>query len=621
MKILLITPPLTQLNTPYPATPYLKGYLKQQGHEVMQADLGIELIDRLFSRRGLQQVFDAAATTLHKKSPVHFKQMIARKDEYLFCIEGVMRFLQGRDATLATRIADTSFLPQGRRFAQMADIDWAFGAIGITERARHMATLFIEDLTDLIQHFITPHFGLSRYAESLCMRMPDFEPLHHIMQQPGNLIDTMLVELLEAKLASFSPQLVGFSIPFPGNLLGALQCGKHIRQNHPHIKIAWGGGYANTELRQLSDAKVFDYTDYVLLDDGEPSLKALVSHLEKNTPKQSLHQTFYKDANGNVTFATGDRDNHIAFDSIPTPDYSDLPLHLYISTIELTNPMHKLWSDGRWNKLTLAHGCYWAKCAFCDTSLPYIGCYDPASATTLCDHIESIMAQTGISGFHFTDEAAPPKLLRELSNEIIRRGLVISWWTNIRFEKSYTPELCALMSKAGCIAVAGGIEVASNRLLKVINKGVTIEQAATTAHHLTTHDIMVHAYLMYGFPTQSVHETIDGLEMVRQMFDAGILQSAFWHRYAMTLHSPSGIEPEKFGATRIPEPTASFANNEIAFTDHQHIDLDMLGEGLRKATYNYMHGLGLEMPLREWFAGKTPSTKIKPNWIDSIVQS
>jgi hypothetical protein len=124
---------------------------------------------------------------------------------------------------------------------------------------------------------------------------------------------------------------------------------------------------------------------------------------------------------------------------------------------------------------------------------------------------------------------------------------------------------------------------------------------------------------MYGFPGETIQETIDALELVRQMFDEGLIQSAFWHRYAMTIHSPSGIEPEKYGATLVPIKKGSFANNEIPFTDGQDIDLDMLGNGLRKATYNYMHGLAMDWPLYKWFDKKIPGTTIPPNYVAKIL--
>ena len=67
---------------------------------------------------------------------------------------------------------------------------------------------------------------------------------------------------------------------------------------------------------------------------------------------------------------------------------------------------------------------------------------------------------------------------------------------------------------------------------------------------------------MYGYPTQTEQETIDSLEMVRQMFEMGILQSGFWHQFAMTAHSPVGKNPEEFGVVpHLKEIT--FANNDI----------------------------------------------------------
>ncbi len=600
MRILLITPPFTQLNTPYPATMYLKSFLKKNGHEVMQADLGIELFKRIYTKKVFALLLDHAKQQ-NDNSPL-LCSMMEQKDQYLSCIEPVIRFLQGHEPTLATRICHTDFLPQGARFNSMTDLEWAFGTVGITEKARYLATLFIEDIADFIKEYISPYFELGRYAEHLCMRVPQFEILENTLRKHKTIIDVMIHELMAEKMELFQPQMVGFTIPFPGNLMGALQAGLYLRENHPQAIIVWGGGYVSTELRNMKSPAPFRYTDYIIPDDGEPALMALIQYIDQRKRDVSqLHNTYYINSSNQVCLAPPRKECHIPFDSLSEPDYSDLPLDSYISVIEVSNPMHKLWSDGRWNKLVLAHGCYWAKCAFCDTSLPYIKCFETTSASALCDQIEKVMTQTGQNGFHFTDEAAPPKVLRELSEEIIRRGIVISWWTNIRFEKSFTPELCALMARAGCIAVSGGLEVASNRLLKLINKGVTVEQAAQTAANLSDQGIMVHAYLMYGFPSQTFEETLDGLDTVRQMFEKGILVSAFWHRFAMTMHSPAGLHPERYGAEIIPFEIGSFANNEIPFTDHQSVNLDELGEGLRLATYNYMLGLGFDRPIKQWF--------------------
>ena len=263
----------------------------------------------------------------------------------------------------------------------------------------------------------------------------------------------------------------------------------------------------------------------------------------------------------------------------------------------------------------MAHGCYWGKCTFCDTSLDYIQRYEPLTAHILCDRIEEIVKQTGQTGFHFVDEAAPPALMRELALEIIRRKIKISWWTNIRFEKSFTRDLCLLLKASGCIAVSGGLEVASDRLLQLIQKGITVAQVAKVNRHFTQAGIMVHAYLMYGFPTQTEQETIDSLEMVRQMFQAGVLQSAYWHQFTMTAHSPVGLEPGKFNVQKETEVIGSFANNDIVHIDETGAEHEVFTEGLKKSLFNFMHGIMVDAPLHKWFDFKVPKTKVAPDFI------
>jgi hypothetical protein len=191
----------------------------------------------------------------------------------------------------------------------------------------------------------------------------------------------------------------------------------------------------------------------------------------------------------------------------------------------------------------------------------------------------------------------------------------VSWWANVRFEKSFTRDLCLLLKASGCIAVSGGLEVASDRLLELINKGITVAQVAKVSKHFSDAGIMVHAYLMYGFPTQTVQETIDSLEMVRQLFETGVLQSAFWHLFTMTAHSPVGLAPEKYKVKKRTEVLGTFANNDIEHDDPTGANHELFGFGLKKALLNYMHGACFEMPLQKWFEFKVPKTTVPPDYI------
>jgi hypothetical protein len=592
MKILLVTPPLTQLNTPYPATCQLIGFLRSKGIDAEQMDLSIELIQKLFTASYLTEIFQKAAL-LNKLSKTN-KIFLQQKDFCIKTIEPVMRFLNGKDSSLANRFSESTFWTQSKRNTSDDDLEWAFGVTGKYDRATHLCTLFLKDLCEFIQQTIDPHFELIRYAESLCLRLSEYEPLKEELKSPLSPIDQLMLDIFEKRIKESKPDMVGFSIPFPGNLYSALRCAQWLKAEYPHIKICIGGGYINTELRSLTDPSIFEIVDYILFDDGELPLLRLLTGGE-------LIRTFSLSSTGKIVRSNFDCTENIPFSEIGTLDYEGLLDNNYINLIEVTNPMHALWSNGRWNKMMLAHGCYWGKCTFCDGALDYIHRYEKAPIELIVDRMQIIMEQTEQSGFHFVDEAAPPTVLRKLAEEIIKRKLTVSYWTNVRFEKSFTPELCYLMAQSGCIAISGGLEVASPRILKLISKGITIETARESMKNFAEAGIMTHAYLMYGFPGETAQETIGSLEVVRDLFADGLIQSAFWHRYAMTVHSPSGQHPECVGARHIKQPAGSFANNEIPFTTKNEIDLEFYGNGLNLATYNYMQGTGYDLPVSKWF--------------------
>jgi hypothetical protein len=617
--IFLFTPPFTQLNTPYPATAYLKGFFNTKGIHAVQADLGIEVTLDLFSKQGLEKLFNAIEEKQSKSQDDYIlsensARIIALKDAYIKTIDDVVLFLQGKSNTLAHLICARNFLPEASRFEQIDDLKWAFGSMGKIDMAKHIATMYLEDLSDLIKENIDEHFGFSRYAESLGRSANSFDELYFALQQPFTYLDEILIKILDQKMKMVHPKLVCISVPFPGNLYTSLRCGQWIKQNFPGVKVAMGGGFANTELRSLSDPRVFEFYDFITLDDGEAPLEILIEHLDGKKQQNELKRCFTL-VNGEVKYINNTSCADYKQGQIGTPDYDGLLLDKYISAIEVINPMHSLWSDGRWNKLTMAHGCYWAKCTFCDVSLDYIKSYEPIAASLIVDRMQELVEKTGENGFHFVDEAAPPSLMKAVAIEIIKRKLVVSWWANVRFEKSFTRDLCLLLKEAGCIAVSGGLEVASDRLLNLINKGITVEQVAKVSKHFSESGIMVHAYLMYGFPTQTVQETVDSLEMVRQLFETGVLQSAFWHLFTMTAHSPVGLSPEKYKVKKVNDAIGTFANNDIEHVDLTGANHEIFGFGLKKALLNYMHGACFEMPLQKWFEFKIPKTTISVDYI------
>lgn len=582
-------------------------------------DLGIEVILELFSSDGLTKIFSSCDAK--NISTSNAQRIFALKNEYIITVDSIIAFLQGKNSSLARQICSEQYLPQASRFSQLDDMEWAFGNMGLQDKAKHLATLYLEDISDFIVECIDPDFGFSRYAEKIGRSANSFDLLHEKLQSERSYIDDISLSILKQRITETNPILICFSVPFPGNLYSAFRCAQFIKTHFPEIKIAMGGGFPNTELRSVSDRRVFDYFDFISLDDGELPLEIIISNIldeSPNNPNHNLYKRTFVLENNKVLYNNFSLRRDYKQHEVGTPDYSDLKLDDYISVIEIANPMHSLWSDGRWNKLTMAHGCYWGKCTFCDVSLDYIGQYEPNSAVLIVDRMEKMIAQTGENGFHFVDEAAPPALMRAVALEIIRRNLIVSWWTNIRFEKSFTWDLCRLLQASGCIAVSGGLEVASDRLLALIQKGVTVEQVAQVTRNFKESGIMVHAYLMYGYPTQTIEETIDSLEMVRQLFECGVLESAFWHQFALTAHSPIGLNPEEYKIIPSYNPI-SFANNDIAFEDSTGIVHDQFSYGLKKSLFNYMHGICFDYALQDWFDFKIPKTSIEPDYIINAI--
>jgi len=471
-RILLLTPPLLQTNTPYPATMHLTGFLKDRGVDVQQRDLSIKVARDVLLEYG---------------------------DE---TTEELLEFLGGPAPLEAKREASEA-------------IDAL--AIGIRDE-------------------IDPDFGFSRYAEHLCRAVTDFGELEKKIRRRG-VMDRPLERHLKAVMDEVKPTIVGVTCPFPGTLVGAFKIARYLKRHYPDVRRVIGGGYVSTELREMTDRRPYGYFDEFQFDEGYGTMLKL---------------------------ATGE---DLAPEDVPAfvrPSYEGIDWDEYFDVVETDNFVTNLWNSGKWTKLVMARGCYWHKCAFCDVKLPYIGCFRMPQAKDIVDAMEVLGAGACGDRFHFVDEAMPPKLVRGVCEEILRRGYRCEWWGNIRFDAAFTPALVKLMAKAGCIAVTGGLECANDRLLTLMNKGITLASAEKVLKAFKKERIFVHAYLMYDFPTETKAEQRSAEKYVRGLAKKGLIQSCFWHRFALTVHSPVYKDPEKFGII-VRKHESGFAMNEVEY--------------------------------------------------------
>ena len=232
--------------------------------------------------------------------------------------------------------------PQGPRFSALTSLDasvgdglgWAFGALGLQDRAQHIASLYIDDLADAIRDGIDPRFELSRYAEKLAASAPSFDPILASLDAEPTLVDRYLDGVALDLMEKHKPDVIGITMPFPGNVYGAFRIARMIKLESKHVKIVMGGGYVNTELRELSDPRVFDFVDYITLDDGERPLLCLLEQLAGKSEKKGLLRTLLREE-GQVVFKNNPTLHDIPFKDAGTPTYDGLPLDQYLSLCEL----------------------------------------------------------------------------------------------------------------------------------------------------------------------------------------------------------------------------------------------------------------------------------------------
>ncbi|MFP3043773.1 radical SAM protein [Treponema primitia] len=624
----LVQPPLVQLNSPYPAPYYLKTFLEGRGYQVRVQDHSIGLFERIFCRSGLERIFvDAQKAGKPKNKNVFYNidRFLSEEDRWLSSIDRLIDFLRGRDREFGHLLAlANGVLPGGPRFDACLD---SLDGNPLSDDAPLLASKLLADLADFITVTVDPSFSLVRYAGSVSAGLRDFSAVEQglnsyilrefyrpLLEDHWDALDRLIA-------AGNDPLTIGVTIPFPGCLAGALVCAASAKARYgSNVTTIAGGGYVNTELRFMDELAFFNYFDYLSFDRGYGSLAAILEH----TGDTPVYKTKYRSRlDGHVISDPGIDSistlGEIDRDAVQTvfPDYSAVDFSRYLRPVDDLNPMHRLWSDGRWLKAYLAHGCYWHACAFCDVQLDYIRCFEPLEPLALFRHLQDQAEKTGVRGIHLVDEAAPPDSLLRLALLNREAGLPLSFWGNIRFEKDFTPDTTAILAAGGLVGVSGGIEVAAEEGFKRIGKGIGLGDVVNACAAFKEAGILTHAYLIYGYWDQDDQEIIDSAEILRQLFAAGLLDSAFWHKFVLTRHSriyaewKRGKHPELI-VTGDGKQRNLFALNDLSFAGEEKFDR-FTGP--------------LDQLLTAWMAGETsapvkqgfPFTVPKPNVAADLV--
>lgn len=611
MRTLLITPPMVDLNAPYPATGILYHWLKKYNHEATQVDASIALFHKIFCQEGLARIISALAPGSQSSAVENLLQAQVR---YLNCIDPIVDYLRGLKPDLPNldeKLCSRQWAPEGPTFLGLNEKLSFFiqsrtgGSLG-----RYIATCVLKDITLAIQEGIDTRFSLTSFGERLVLGKMPFASLKQALEASPTLIDTFIDEYSQNIIQRHHPDVIGITLPFAGCVLGAFRIARFVKKHHPCIKVIVGGGFVNTALRTVNDPMVFEYVDAISLGEGVGPLLSCLEHW--NGTRDNPERVFVK-KRSSVCFYPGNTSTKDVAESnerflhagILAP-IEGLDLSNYISLAGVLSQFNRLSQEGPWFKAMLAEGCYWGKCAFCDISLDHVAHYRTSDITVLVKQLEKSIEHYGLRRLHLVDLAAPPELLKQFSNQLIDRNLKLEWRGNIRLDRKFTPDLADLMHRAGCVAVTAGFEALSNRLLKKIKKGVSVKQAIEVATNISQSGILIHGYLMYGLPGETFDDVLESLNHIRQLFAQGILNSVYWHRFEPTLYSPIGMNPQEFGIVLIEQngDDFNFSNYRAGFADKNRASqptVDQIGAGLRYATHSYMMGLGLEINVRSWF--------------------
>ena len=656
-NVLIIQPPLVQLNTAYPAGAYLKAFFSELQAQKPQWNLGeIRWVDgcnllfhQIFCSEGLRHIFTATEKKAlqqadqWEKSGGHneafnVRRYLSQQDDWIHWIDSIVAILQGSQRELCHEFVASPAVPRGQR---MENFLAGLESLPSVDDAVILASLALADLADFIGAFFDPSFELVRYGESLATSHKGFQAVEEGLAAPvlqdfySPIVNRLLQEY--GRLEENQRLLLCVSCPFPGTLAAALfTCKKFKEALGNKVFVALGGGYVNTELRQVREPALAGYLDALSYDRGYGSYWDFFSCLMEldgagGFPAEIKNHSVYKMKffGGDVAVDQGTvpKPEVVAvedeFTTSLAPDYSDIDFSKYPRLADSTNPMHRLWSDGAWLKAYLAHGCYWHQCAFCDTSLDYVCSYKKVAIKELYQKLAAQAHGSRVCGVHLVDEAAPPAALRDFALENLQACKPLVFWGNIRYEKVFTRDLADVLSHGGLRAVSGGIEIACGTGLDAVKKGTDLQSIVSACAAFKEAGILTHAYMIYGYWQETPQMLIDSMETLRQLFASGLLDSAFWHKFVLTRHSrafqewESGLYPELKPLGLDEGEESIFASNDLRFAGEEKSR--RYGNPLNQALAAWMHGEDLEIPVGKWFPFAMPRPSVAPDLVERAI--
>ena len=315
----------------------------------------------------------------------------------------------------------------------------------------------------------------------------------------GHIETRHAVSLREA-ISERSPEIVGIhSTTF--TLVDALLTAQAVKDLDPQIPVVIGGPHPSiypVETAELSGI------DYVVVGEGEITFTELVDRLSRGVDPEDVPGLVYK-RNGNM-INTGKRPLIDDLDMLPFPARHLAPYEKYWSVIASRSPM---------TTMITSRGCPYG-CSFC--ARPHLGKkFRARSARNVVDEMERCV-EMGIREFLIYDDTftVDKRRAMDICDEIINRKLNIGWDIRARVD-TVDDEMLRKLKDAHCERIHYGVESGSNDILKVLKKGITIEQVRRAFHLTREHGIKTLAYFMFGSPGESREDILNSIAFAKEL--------------------------------------------------------------------------------------------------------
>ena len=538
MKTKLVFPGFWTCSAPYLSLPSLTAFLRMHGKDVEQIDLNLEFTDRILSK-------DFLDYCLHK-----YEDIVEIDDQQ------VVPYLDAIGKYVCENIEEQKNIMRSNEALDIL----------VYEKCCYFIAMAFS-----IINAAFPGEAVDHYTYDSTYDRDSFSSILKCAQDAYSESTGSLVQLLTSYYIDDlidGADLIGISLTGINQIIPSFVLAGMIKKKNPAIKIVLGGSVPTRWFADRNNLpNIFEFVDYVIVNEGEVPIVALVDYLEGRSSIQDVPQLFYLNDNKEITYNNLPISNP-EICALPTPVFNKADIGRYLS------PVPSL-------PLLGCRGCYWCKCTFCDHSFVYNNDYRPANVDKVLFDINNYIDEYNVRYINFHDEAMTPSGLLGLSNRLIEDGADIKWSTDARLDRGLTYDILKTAHKAGLSILFFGLESINNRVIKLMNKGTHVDVSKRILTDAKMVGIGAHCFFICGFPTETIEEYQETVDFVIRNKDIIACQGC--SEFSLGKHSPIAKEPEKYKIRILDKDYPDSASLNYKF---ERIDVDNEYEEKRKAAYS-----------------------------------